>query len=200
MFFGRAFNGFNNFEAAESIPETESELSSRIEELHNVIYPAVSSLTDFKNAQMKSTFNETHKIIPEFKPESWVMIKNVTKSGKSEPSYEGPFKVIRRNTGGAYILQDKTGALLNRNIPASQMRAILVQDDDDDESYVVEAIIDHRGPANKREFLVKWRGYSSEENSWEPYSNFDDVSCIRKYHKRRKLDLPPGDVSPSGGG
>jgi Chromo (CHRromatin Organisation MOdifier) domain len=37
--------------------------------------------------------------------------------------------------------------------------------------YVVEEILDLRLRRNKLEFLVKWEGYTDENNSWEPEDN-----------------------------
>ena len=37
--------------------------------------------------------------------------------------------------------------------------------------YVVEEILDLRLRRNKLEFLVKWKGYTDENNSWEPEDN-----------------------------
>ena len=85
LFFGRAFNGFKNYENSESTPETSEELEARIKELHKVIYPAVAGIADYNNLKMKNTFNKKHKIVAPFKLDSWVMIKNVTKNSKSEP-------------------------------------------------------------------------------------------------------------------
>ncbi len=42
--------------------------------------------------------------------------------------------------------------------------------------YLVEKIIAHRGPANNRESLVKWKGWPNKFNTWLPYkqlSNYD---------------------------
>jgi len=39
------------------------------------------------------------------------------------------------------------------------------------EEYVVEEILDSCLRHNKLEFLVKWEGYTNENNSWEPEDN-----------------------------
>ena len=40
-----------------------------------------------------------------------------------------------------------------------------------EEEYIVEEILDSRLGCNKLEFLVKWEGYTNENNSWEPEDN-----------------------------
>jgi len=39
------------------------------------------------------------------------------------------------------------------------------------EEYVVEEILDSSLRPNKLEFLVKWEGYTNENNLWEPEDN-----------------------------
>ncbi|CAB4003726.1 Hypothetical predicted protein [Paramuricea clavata] len=59
--------------------------------------------------------------------------------------------------------------------------------DSDDELYEVEKIVAKRKRQGKVEFLIKWRGYKSDENSWEPEEHL--VGCsnmIREYNKNEK--------------
>jgi hypothetical protein len=51
----------------------------------------------------------------------------------------------------------------------------------------VEKIVAKRKRQGKVEFLIKWRGYKSDENSWEPEEHL--VGCsnvIREYNKNEK--------------
>lgn len=53
---------------------------------------------------------------------------------------------------------------------------------DEDEDYEVERILDvyiHRN--NKREFLIRWKGFSSKSDSWEPEENLDCKDLIEKF-------------------
>jgi len=44
-----------------------------------------------------------------------------------------------------------------------------------EEEYMVEEILDSHLRHNKLEFLVKWEGYTNENNSWEPEDNCRNV-------------------------
>lgn len=44
--------------------------------------------------------------------------------------------------------------------------------DDEENEYQIEAIVNERLRSGKKEFLVKWKGYSSTENSWVKESDF----------------------------
>lgn len=53
---------------------------------------------------------------------------------------------------------------------------------DENEDYEVERILDvyvHRD--NKRDFLIRWKGYSSKSDSWEPEDNLDCTELIEKF-------------------
>ena len=41
----------------------------------------------------------------------------------------------------------------------------------DDNYYEVEKIIDRRIKKGKKEYLIKWKGYSENESTWEPLSH-----------------------------
>ena len=50
----------------------------------------------------------------------------------------------------------------------------------------MESILAHRQTkAGKKKYLVKWKGYTFEECTWEPASNFKS-HMLQEYHRRRK--------------
>ncbi len=48
--------------------------------------------------------------------------------------------------------------------------------------YVIEKIIKHRGDDDTREYLVRWEGYESEDDTWEPSTHFSGT-VLADYHK-----------------
>ena len=48
-------------------------------------------------------------------------------------------------------------------------------------NYYVEAIVNHKGIIGDRKYLVKWEGYSSSENAWEPASHIFNDQLIKNY-------------------
>jgi hypothetical protein len=92
--------------------------------------------------------------------------------------------VIRQTHGGSYVLQDSDGTLLPQNYPPSSLKLISQDPILSGQSYEVEAILDHRGEEQKREYLVKWKGFDKKHNTWEPVGHFNDHAVIDKYWKR----------------
>ena len=43
--------------------------------------------------------------------------------------------------------------------------------EEDEEEHVIEKILNERIEANKKEYLVKWKDYEDEDNTWEPKEN-----------------------------
>ena len=162
---------------------------TRIQFMQDALFPGIAELARSSQRAMKSSFDATHDLI-DIPIDSYVMVRDVSRRGKLDPRFEGPFKVLGKK-GNAYTLQDNSGALLPRNYPPSALKLISADPIFESESYGVETILDHRSTEHGYEYLVRWKHYSKDHDSWEPAANFDDEDTIVKYWKRR-------DVSATG--
>ena len=55
-----------------------------------------------------------------------------------------------------------------------------------EEEFIVEKIIDkYLGPDGKLKYLIKWKGYDSKDNSWEPIDNIYCYDLIEEFEKTR---------------
>jgi hypothetical protein len=133
-----------------------------------------------------------------FKPGTYVIQKVLNRNNAFASSYIGPFQVVRQNAGGAYILRDEEGILMSRNYVASELKAIS-QDEvvPKSELFEVEAILKDNGKAGSREYLVKWKNYSKDHNSWVKAKDFTDTQCIVNYWKKVKKDWNGKEVEIS---
>merc|ERR1711988_2029760 len=59
---------------------------------------------------------------------------------------------------------------------------------DDDEEYVIEKIVDERGTGKKKEYLVKFKDYGDEDNTWttteDEAQNSSRNMKIKRNHNR----------------
>ena len=56
--------------------------------------------------------------------------------------------------------------------------------------YEVEEILDSKLHRRKLKYLVKWKGYGSEENTWEPEENLTHAKRLIEEFHRRKPQAP----------
>jgi len=59
-------------------------------------------------------------------------------------------------------------------------------EEEEEEDYTVEKVVDMRMRSNKKEYLLKWKGYPDSENTWEPHENLDCPEMINTYEDKVK--------------
>jgi hypothetical protein len=59
-----------------------------------------------------------------------------------------------------------------------------------EEEYKVEEIIDVRKWHNQKQYLIKWKGYTENDNSWEPKMNVEHAQemIVDLYNKHPEFD------------
>ena len=129
----------------------------------------------------------------EFPINSYVLVKYRNRPPtKFHSAWRGPMRVINFNKSH-YTLQDMVTDKL-RNFHVTQLKAFKYDQMDtnpvdiaraEQNEFLVESILEHRHDGSKRrtgyEFLVKWAGYDSSDNTWEPWEFVRDNQHLIKY-------------------
>ncbi|XP_002740612.1 chromobox protein homolog 3-like isoform X1 [Saccoglossus kowalevskii] len=64
---------------------------------------------------------------------------------------------------------------------------IVLAEEEEEEEYQVEKVVDKKvNKHGKIEYLLKWKGYSDAENTWEPKDNLDCPDLISEFETKLK--------------
>ncbi|KAG1137096.1 hypothetical protein G6F37_011493 [Rhizopus arrhizus] len=132
-------------------------------------------------------------VIPAIRNRIMTTQRTDNENGKTDRRYEGPFVVRGVTKNGNYILTDKTCALLSRDVLTSHIKRIftgnVVNNRADQKQYDVQAIIQHKeNNTSDYKYLLRWKCYPPEYDTWEPVSCFDDMSMIEQYWARHNIN------------
>ncbi|KAL9536758.1 hypothetical protein MBANPS3_012388 [Mucor bainieri] len=195
LLFNRQPNGLADYSKVQFSKRLEKAddkiIDKRYRFVQDVLIPAISKRILETQKTDHATFAKKHKIITDPYPiGSKVMIKNVHRQNKLDERYEGPYLIHGMTDKGSYILADKTGALLSRDVPTHHIKyhaaanpKPITLDEFSNEHHEIRAVVDHRGtPGN-----YVYRGLEDpEEDTWEPIKHFNSTYHIELYWARKK--------------
>ena len=146
---------------------------------------------------------------------STVNLRLACPSKKLGPKFMGPFPIKRRINSVAYELELPDSFRIHPVFHVTLLKPdvanpfpgrstdppepVLVNGE---EEFEVESILDCRRRRNQVQFLVKWKGYGPEENSWEPERNIHAKRLIRSFKDSHQLKVARLGIRrlPVGGG
>jgi hypothetical protein len=154
--------------------------------IHDIVYPVINEKNAHVAKKRKELLDRNRKLLhTPIPPGTEVLIKNEYKKSKLDPLFVGPLTVVRCNEGGAYTLRSMDGSILPRDTPPSKLKVLTdLYGESDSQHFEVEAIINNKKVTGTDHYLVRWRGYDSTYDTWEPAHTFDDISPIQEYWKR----------------
>jgi hypothetical protein len=92
-------------------------------------------------------------------------------ANKLEYIYSGPYRVAEVISDGRYKLTDLENRMLSDVFDTSQLRPYRAKVDAEElqnDEYIVDELMKHRGSGANREYQVKWRGYPRAQGTWVP--------------------------------
>ena len=129
----------------------------------------------------------------------WLEAKNISLtygSSKLAPRRHGPFKIVHVVSPVAYELELpkhwKIHLVFHVSLLTPYIETTVHGSNflwpppdivDGQEEYEVKQIVSHRifGCSKQLQYLVKWQGYPSSDNTWEPTENLHADKLVQKY-------------------
>jgi hypothetical protein len=189
LMFGRNINELKDYSYQEPIQAIDiKQWKEYQEKVISLVFPAVSDRILINKNKMIKSLNKQRRILTDqsIPAGAIVMLKDPIRQNKFEPKYIGPFTVIRRSHNGTYVLRDATGDILDRHVPADQLKLIRKKPQRVDISkqvFEVDKILQHRGTPGNFEYLIKWKHYPIADATWEPETSILDNQCVTNYWK-----------------
>ncbi|CAJ0920365.1 unnamed protein product [Ranitomeya imitator] len=164
--------------------------------------PFYANLENLESVQekYKRAADKFRKSAPAFKDLVWLSTKNIKlriPSSKLGHKYIGPYRINKIVSAVACRLRLPRTMRIHPVFHVSLLKAavpnmfpgrssphpdpVLI---DGQEEFVVEKILDSRLHRNQLQYLIKWQGYSVEDNSWEPVDNIDAPRLLCQFHQR----------------
>jgi len=190
----------------------------RVEKLHELRQELRTRVTE-ANERMAHYYNQRH-VPKQFQVGALVKLstKNLKlKHKKIGPRWVGPFRIIERIGGQAYRLAlPEKYSRLHDVFPVQLLEPYRAREDNSDlpmpdledpqDEWEVEEVKGAARLDGKRHYLVKWAGWPSEYNSWEPEEHLANAKRLvsrfetadRKKRRRRTRRTGDGSEDSSG--
>lgn len=184
----------------ESNNEAPMRLSTHMEKLLKAQGDLIKIAQEHQNKHDEYHMSKYETGFTEFPINSYVLLAQPDgerPTNKLKTNLQGPFRIVNIN-GAKYTIQNLLTSK-NQDVHISRLKPFIFDNERTDpkevamheqEEFLIEAIIAHRGDRTRRktmEFKVRWAGYDSSHDSWEPYSNLRDTDQLLDYLKANNL-------------
>ena len=188
---------------------TNDDLPTSVQEMITMQNSLIEKATSLRKVSDNQRLSNHDLPLSDYAPGTLVLIQYAKQPPtRLHTKWFGPMRVIS-NDKSTYTLLDLV-TKKERQIHVTRIKEFLFSPSADPFDiarrdyleYYVEEILTHRGNIKKvstLQFLVKWLGYSSSENSWEPWANLRLVAPLHDYLRSRKLAklIPANILTPS---
>ena len=201
LMFARSATPFLNYVDAENKLLDGAEVQRRLEFLTHLVYPTIadSSKTtkNLEGEKINQNVKKSGKLMNPLRAGAIVMTVDELKSSKTQQNFDGPFKIIRKNKGGAYVIEDRDGTTFTR--APNQLKVVArkslkeevedLENNNTEVSYEIKKLLNHRDNKDgTHSYLVSWKGYDDSANEWIHEKNFDSFTPINKYWKETQTE------------
>ena len=179
-------------------PEEEGEGTTAedyVQELIKAQRLILETSQNFQNKVVEKALekNPAEEDLSEFEQGDLVLMSYPNRPpSKLHAPWRGPFAIVGKTFGNAYICQDLNSLNL-KSVHISRLKRYRIDEDmsnlhvaamDLSGEFVLEKIQSHRGNSKKNlKFLVSWNGYDAEFDTWEPLVNVKDAEQLDVYCK-----------------
>lgn len=132
-------------------------------------------------------------------------VKTGRPKDKLDYKYLGPYRILEKKSENAYVLDIPATSKIHRTfnvsllepyqknkiggrVPAPPLPVVI----NDEEEYFVERVLDVKENKKLRKplrFLVRWKGYGPEHDTWEPPSHLQNVKAYVDFKRQYKGPL-----------
>jgi Chromo (CHRromatin Organisation MOdifier) domain len=180
----------------ESVNEFKDQMKEELDE-------AKAALTKSKD-DMARYYDQRHTPAPDYQPRDKVYleasdIQTTQPSKKLSHRHLSPFELVKRVGNGAYHL--KVPQSMSRLHPVFNVIKLTpapsdpipghhpkppppLEIVDGEEEWVVEEVLDSKVINWKLWYLIKWKGFGIEHNSWEPWDSIHAPNLIAEFYQK----------------
>jgi len=205
--YGRQIKLPNQVNLPETSMPSVEKFVKRISEIMMQASETMKSAQDKQKEQADKNRRET----PNWEVGDLVFVstENFKRFNKLKEKFIGPFKIIEKLSNVSYRIElpvkyqvhnvfhssllrssyeNDSEMFPNRTVINVQPPAVKSVNNDEEDEWEIEKLIDRRRKKNRIEYLVRWKGWSSEYDEWKTVDQLKNARRLMRDYDQENLD------------